>query len=393
MNQLNASFQDRMNFAQSASLWVGIVALLASAVGAWTNSTQFFFSYLFALLFWLGLSLGCFVVAMIHQLTGGRWGYPTRRFLEAGFMALPLLLVLFIPVFLGLQHLYPWARPEDVLTEKTFSHRHVYQTSWAYIARQIFFLVVWIFLAARLRKWSLQQDSTDDATPTRKARTLSGPGIVVYGLLGTFAVVDWIMSLEPHWYSSIFGVIVLIGQILSAYAFCVVVLTLFRNEAPFAATVTKVHYHHLGNLLLTFVLFWTYVSFGQLLIIYSGDIPHELDWYLHRSAGSWKIVVAVIAAFHFFVPFCLLLFRGFKRHVAALTTLAAMLLVIHLVETYWLVMPTLHPQGVVVSWMDFTAPIGVGGLWLAMFLWRLKSAPLLPVKDPGMRFSFVYAKP
>ena len=388
---MNPRFAALLNRVQFIALGLGIVALGASALGgALGNPQQFFFSYLFAYLFWLGLSLGCFVVTMIHLLTGGRWGYPTRRFLEAGYLVLPLMLVLLIPVFLGLHALYPWARPAEVAAEKALQQLHVYENGAAYIARQIFFLAVFIGLAVYLRLWSLQQDATQDAAPTRKARTLSGPGIVVYGLLGTFATVDWIMSLEKQWYSTMLAVIVLIGQILTAYAFSVLLLTMFRQQPEIAKVVNTTHYHHLGNLLLTFVLFWTYVSFGQLLIIYSGDLPHELAWYLHRIAHSWKLVIGAVALFHFFLPFFLLLFRTVKRHVISLTILAAMLFIMHLVDTYWLVMPTFHPDGVSVSWMDFTAPIGVGGLWVSWFLWRLKAAPLLPQTDPGLQFSFVY---
>jgi hypothetical protein len=390
---MNDQLSSRLDRIQLVALVTGLLALGVSAVGAFTDRQQFFFSYLFAVLFWLGLSLGCLIVTMIHHLTGGRWGYPTRRFLEAGFLVMPLMLILFIPIFLGLSHLYPWARPAVVATDRALQDRHAYQNQWAYIIRQVLFLFVWISMANRLRKCSLEQDSTPDAAPTRNARALSGPGIVVYGLLGTFASLDWIMSLESHWASTIFGVIILIGQILTAYAFSVVLLTLFRNQLPIASAVTKVHYHHLGNLLLTFVLFWTYVCFGQLLIIYSGDLPREVDWYLHRIAGGWKLVVAAIAVFHFFLPFFLLLFRAIKLSVAAITALAAMLLIMHLAYTYWLVMPTLHPSGMAVSWLDFTAPVGVGGLWIACFLWRLKAAPLLPLNDPGMQFAFVYAKP
>jgi hypothetical protein len=390
---MSEALQSRINRIQLGAFVLGVLGLGASAFGAFTNSTQFFFSYLFSVVFWLGLSLGCFVVAMIHQLTGGRWGYPTRRFLEAGFMLLPLMLLLFVPVFFGLAHLYPWARPDEVTSESALQHRHAYLNGWAYIVRQILFLGVLIWLAWRLRKWSLAQDRTADAEPTRKARFLSGPGIVIYGLLGTFACMDWIMSLEKHWYSTMFGVVVLIGQILTAFAFSVIMLTLFRNQPPFVGTVEKVHYHHLGNLLLTFVLFWTYVSFGQLLIIYSGDLPHELEWYLHRIAGSWKIVVAAIAGFHFFLPFFLLLFRGIKIRVGALTILAGLLFVMHIVDTYWLIMPALHHTAVSVSWLDFTTIVGVGGLWVGAFLWCLKGAPLMPQKDPGLQFSFVYVKP
>jgi len=386
-------FRAKLNRVQMGSLLIGLVALVTCAFGAFANPAQFYFSYLFAVLFWLGLSLGCFAVAMIHQLTGGRWGYPTRRFLEAGAVTMPLMLVLFIPIFFGLHYLYPWARPVEVGAVKALQDRHPYDNDALYIIRQLFFLLVWTWMAAQLRKWSLEQDRTNDAAPTRKARALSGPGLVVYGLLVTFASVDWIVSLEKDWYSTMFGVIVAGGQILAAYAFSVVMLTLFRKQPPIAEVVSNVHYHHLGNLMLTFVLFWTYVSFGQLLIIYSGDIPHELDWYLHRIASSWKAVIGAVAAIHFFLPFFLLLFRSVKKRVAAITTLAAMLFVAHIVDTYWLVMPSFHRDGVVLSWLDFAAPIGVGGLWVSFFLWRLKAAPLLLQNDPGMQFAFVYVRP
>lgn len=384
---MNPAFKSRLNRVQLASLVIGVLALAGTAFGAFSNTKQFFFSYLYAVLFWLGLSLGCFVVTMIHQLAGGRWGYPTRRIFEAGFMVLPLMALLFIPIFFGLRQLYPWA------TLATNETSNPYESNWAFILRQVFFFFVWIWIAFRLRRWSLDQDATEDAAPTRRARFLSGPGTVIYGLLVTFASIDWVVSLEKDWVSTIFGVVLAGGQILVAFAFVILLLALFRNESPFAGVVEKVHFHHLGNLLLTFVLFWTYVSFGQLLIIYSGDLPKELQWYLHRVAGSWKAVIAVIALFHFFLPFFLLLFRGIKRSVPAIAVLAALLIVVHIVDTYWLVMPSLHPNGVSVSSMDVTAPVGVGGLWIAAFLWHLKSAPLLLVRDPGMQFAFVYAKP
>jgi hypothetical protein len=388
--EMEPGLRSRLGNVQLGALVAGLVALGFTAYGAFAERQQFFFSYLFAWLFWLQLSLGCFLLTMIHYLTGGRWGYPTRRFFEAGFMLLPLLLLLAVPIFFGLHELYPWARPAEVAANTVLRARHVYQNQWAFIARVIFFLGIWSWMAWALRRWSLEQDATNDAAPTRKARILSGPGIVIYCLLGTFASVDWIMSLENQWYSTMFAVIVIIGQILVALAFAVVMLSLFRKQQPLARVVSKSQYHQLGNLLLAFVMFWTYVSFGQLLIIYSGDLPHELDWYLHRIATSWKIVLAALAVFHFFVPFYLLLFRAVKKHFAPLTAVAATLFVIHIVGVYWMVMPALHPSGVRVSWLDFTAPIGIGGLWLTAFLAYLKSSPLLLQHDPGLQFAFKY---
>ena len=380
----------RMAKWQWLCLIVGLLGLALTAIGLGTSRSQFFFSYLFAYLFWLGLSLGCFLVTMMHQLSGGRWGYPTRRFLEAGFMVLPLMLLLLIPIFFGMPSLYPWARPAEVAAEKVLRDRHGYQNGWAFVLRSTVFMLIWIWMSFCLRRWSLEQDRTDDAEPTRKARVLSGAGVVIYCLLGTFAYIDWVMSLESHWYSTIFAVIIVIGQILVAYAFSVILLAIFRRDEPFAAVLTKTHFHQLGNLLLGFVLFWTYVSFGQLLIVYSGDIPDELRWYLHRIAGNWKIVITALAILHFFVPFYLLLFRAMKTQLAPLATLAAVLFVMHIVQTYWLVMPAFHREGIRVSWMDFTAPVGIGGLWVAMFLSRLRAAPLLLQKDPGLQFAFKY---
>ncbi len=388
---MNSQFKARLNRLQSICLIVGLIALAGTFVCAFTDRRQFFFSYLFAWLFWLGLSLGCFNITMIHNLTGGRWGYPTRRFLEAGFMVLPLMVALFVPVFFGLKQLYPWAQSALFGNDSIVRHRHAWQNTPLFIARSAIFLVACLYTAWRLRSYSLEQDTTSNAAPTRKARVLSGPGVVLFSLIATFIYIDWIMSLEPHWRSTMFGVIVLIGQILAGFSFAILMVTLFRGEEPLSQVLTRTHYHHLGNLLLTFVLFWTYISFGQLLIIYSGDIPEEIEWYLHRIAANWKGVVGALALLHFFVPFYLLLFRAVKRHVAPLGVIAGVVFVMHIVDAYWLVMPAFHQNGVALHWADFTAPIGIGGLWFAFFFARLKSAPLLPQQDPGMQFAFRYA--
>lgn len=387
---IDPAFRLRLDQVQLGGLIVGLVFLALTAVGAFTNRSQFFFSYLFALMFWMGLSLGCFLVTMIHELTGGRWGYPTRRFLEAGYLVLPLMLLLFVPIFFGLHELYPWARASDLAADKALRQRHPYLNPVTYIVRVFFFLGIWIWFSQLLRRWSLRQDATTDPAPTRKARTLSGPGIVIYCLLGTFAFIDWMMSLETHWYSTMFAVIIVIGQILVAYSFSVVLLTIFRKQPPFYEVVSKAQYHQLGNLLLAFVMFWTYVSFGQLLIVYSGDKPHEVDWYLHRIAGNWVWIVGALGLFHFFLPFYLLLFRTIKKHIAPITVLSGMLFVFHMVAIYWLVMPAFHKNQLQISWLDFTAPLGIGGLWVAFFLSRLKAAPLLPQHDPGLQFAFRY---
>jgi hypothetical protein len=253
-----------------------------------------------------------------------------------------------------------------------------------FITRALFCLLLWSAMAWLLRRWSLAQDKTADPSPSRRLRKLSGPGLLIYPLTATFVYVDWIMSLEKEWYSTLFAVIILAGQVLAGFAFVTVLLKLFQEEPSLATLTGTLVYHQLGNLLLTFVLFWTYVSFSQLLVIYSANLPHEIQWYLHRIAGGWKLVVALLAGLHFFLPFFLLLFRVLKKNPTYLVVIAATLFAVHLLSVYWLVAPSFHPDGLQVSWMDVAAPIGVGGVWIAAFCWLLMRAPLLPRNDPRM---------
>jgi hypothetical protein len=384
---MNEVIRSRLARLQAIALVLGLLALAACGLGARLNAHQFFVSYLVGYTFWLGLSLGCFGVAMIHHLTGGRWGFVTRRFLEAGFMTLPLMAVLFVPLLFGLHQLYPWARPSVVAANGTLHQKALYLNAGAFCARTVFFFAVWLLMAFCLRRWSLQQDVSSDPAPTIRLRTLSGPGIVIYSLTGTFAFVDSVMSVEPKWYSTIFLVIVLIGQILTAFAFIILLLAWFREQPPFRDIVTRTHFHDLGNLLLAFVVFWTYVSFSQLLIIYSGNLPREIDWYLHRIAGGWKWIVGLLALFHFFVPFFLLLFRAMKQNVARLAVIAALIFAVHIVEVYWTIEPSFFYEGVHVHWLDIASLLGLGGVWLYLFVWNLERRAMLPQNDPRIEYS------
>jgi hypothetical protein len=387
---MSPNYPQRIKWVQRGALLIGLAGLLACFIGAAFRTREFYRGYLFGYLFWLGLSLGCLTVTMLHYLTGGRWGYPIRRFLEAGFSTLPLLLVLFIPIFLGLHDLYPWARPEVVAADKVLQKRAAYMNPHWFIGRTLFWFTVWLVLAFLLRRWSRQQDETADPTPSRRLRVLSGPGLCLVPLAVTFAYVDWIMSLESDWFSQIFGVIIAAGQVLVALAFVTLLLRLFENETELAGAVNRKVFHQLGNLILAFVLFWSYVTFAQLLIIYAGNLPHEISWYLHRIAGSWKVVVAGIAFFHFFFPFVLLLFRVLKQESGFLGPIAGMLVLAQMLVLFWMITPSFHPLGFYVTWFDFAAPLGVGGVWVAAFLVWLQRAPLLPANDPRMEEELKY---
>jgi hypothetical protein len=379
---MNNVIQSRLSSLQTKALIAGGIGLGFCVFGAFSNSKQFFVSYLFSYVFWLGVALGCLGFLMVHHLTGGRWGFAVRRFYEAAIMTLPLMALLFIPICFGLRDLYLWSDPQAIDADPVLQHRSGYMNAPGFIIRAAVFFLIWIGVALALNKWSFQQDATTGVEPTRKLRTLSGPGIALYPVTATFVLVDWVLSLEPDWYSTMFVVLIIIGQMLAGLAFGIMLLALLYKTKPMSDIVTTTHFHHLGMLLLAFVMLWTYMSFGELLIIYSGNLPHEIVWYLHRIAGDWKVVVWFLFLFHFLIPFFLLLSRELKRNVPVLATIAGVIFFAHIVNTYWLIAPSFDQTGIRLHWLDFAAPIGVGGIWIAALTGRLKSRPLLVQNDP-----------
>ena len=386
---MTATMERRIDRWQIRLGVLGIAALISVFIGGWFHSQRFFISYLFAYLFWFGFAIGCAIITMIHHLTGGQWGHSVRRILEAGLATFPLLALLFVPIVFGLKALYPWATKSF---HPEIQNKLAYLNSGFFIGRAVFYFVVWSFFALKIRGLSLDQDETRDPAPTRRILKHSGLGVVIFPLLATFAYVDWIMSIEPRWHSTIFALVILAGQMLVGNAFAVMALSLLQKDGCLEKLATKARCHQLGNLLLTFVLFWTYLAFSQLLIIYSANNPEEIDWYLHRIHGPWKLVIGAVALFQFFLPFLLLLFRASKRSGTVLGALAAWLLVIQLIYTYWLIVPTFAPSAPQVSWMDFVTPVGIGAIWLGSFLWLLKRAPLVPLNDPRMREEMAHAE-
>ncbi len=391
---MNETLRRRLVRMQRLTLISGLIGLAAAGLGAWLSAAEFFRGYLFGYLFWLGLGLGCLAVVMIHHLTGGGWGFVTRRFLEAGMMTLPLMLFLFVPLFFGLGDLYPWARRAEVAANPLLQKKAIYLNAPGFIGRTLFFFVIWLTLAWLLRRWSALQDRIQNPGPTRRLRALSGPGLVIYPLTATFAYVDWVTSLEPQWHSTMFPLIVLIGQVLTSFSFATLWLVYFKAIQPLAGAVTLKHFHDLGNLLLTFVMFWTYVAFGQFLVIYSGNLPHEIAWYLRRIAGGWKWVLAALALVHFFLPFFLLLFRVMKQRTPHLVKIAGAIFAIHIVEVFWMVMPSFEAGGVGWKTLGSSAAsfVGIGGLWLAMFFFSLQKYSLLPRNDPRIQQLLAHAE-
>jgi hypothetical protein len=369
---------------QRQALIAGVVGLIACGLGALVSPAHFFRAYLVAFNFWLGIALGCLVVLMIQHLTGGAWGILLRRVLEAGTRTLLPLAVSAVPLLFGLQSLYLWARPEEVAHDEDLQEKSRYLNVPFFVVRLVVCFVVWLLLAARFNRLSSSQDAGTTAAADRRFRILIGPGLVLYAGTVTFASIDWVMSLEPHWASTIFPMLFAVGQALEGLAFAVAVLVLLATRPPLSTVVQRSHLRDLGNLLLTFVMFWAYMSFSQLLLIWAENMPEETPWYLRRLRGGWEWVALMLLLFQFALPFFLLLFRDVKEHPRRLAAVALFILAMRFVDILWWV-EAAFPGGISFYWlMDAAALVGLGGVWLWWFLWCLGTTPLLPLHDPDM---------
>ncbi len=378
---MDETLEPRLDRVQQRARAVGVVGLVLCLVGAATGPQQFFRSYLVAYLFWMGIALGCCALLMLHHLAGGNWGFVIRRPLEAGTRTLPLMALLALPFLFGLRHMYVWARPDQVAVDELLQHKSAYLNIPFFVLRTVCYFAIWLGLAFLLNKWSEEQDRTADPSLARRLEALSGPGLVLYGLTVTFASIDWVMSLEPHWSSTIYGMLFMVGQVLATLAFVVVVATLLAGYKPLSEAISTAHFHDLGNLTFAFVMLWAYLSVSQYIIIWSGNLPEEIRWYLSRLSAGWQGIALFLVLFHFAVPFLLLLSRDIKRRPGRLAALAVFILAIRMVDLYWLVAPAFEPTVLRVHWTDLVAPFGVGGVWVAVFVWQLKSRPLVPLHD------------
>lgn len=384
----------RLQFSriQTICLIVGLFGLGLCLVGAWFSPLQFFQAYLVAYLFWLGIALGCIGIVMLHHLVGGRWGFVIRRMLESGGMTLWLMLVLFVPILFGMREIYHWARPGGLVHAGAFKIRYLSITF--FLVRAALYFIVWIALAFCLNRWSMQQDVAPDPRLTSRLQAMSGPGLAVLFLTASFAMIDWVMSIEARWYSTIFGAMVVTGQALATLAFVTLVASAFADRPPLSSQALPSQFQDLGNLLLAFVMLWTYMAFSQFLIIWCGNLVEEIPWYLQRTRGGWQYVALVLILFNFFLPFFALLFRDLKRSTRGLRTIASVILVMQLLYTFWIIAPApvfARPH-LGLHWIDLTAVIGVGGLWLAFFFWQLRGKPLIPLHDPRLEEALAHAK-
>ena len=365
---------------QKVGFGIGLLGLIGLAVGFATDHPQFYKSYLLAYIFVLGIPLGSLTLLMVHHLSGGRWSLALRRTFEAAARTIPLMALLFIPVVLGIHDLYEWSHADAIASDPIIRHKVAYLNPTGFVLRAVGYFVVWSVMALILSKWSAQQDT--QAFPLDKFNKVSGPGVLIVSLTVTFASVDWVMSLDPHWFSTIFGLWFLIGMALTALAYAIVVASLLHNNANVARALSTDRFHDYGTLLYAFIMLWAYLSYSQFLIIWSANLPEEIPYYLRRFGNGWQGVSLTIVFGHFVLPWLLLLFRSTKRITRRLVAVAAFMLVMRFMDVFWLIAPWVKQGAFGVHWMDVAAALGLLGLWTGVFCHLLKGRALLPVGDP-----------
>lgn len=372
------------------SLLIGLIGLALSAIGFFTDTSQFFHSYLVAFLFWASLGLGGLFFTMLNHVTNAAWSIVLRRITESVMASLPILFILFIPLLFGIHDLYHWSHEEAVAHDPLLKSKSPYLNTGFFILRALLYFIVWILLARILYKKSLKQDHNPDQGIVNSMRTISAPGLLLFAITITFAAFDWLMSLNPHWYSTIFGLYFFSGCFLAILGFVIIFGNILRGKGVLDTSITIEHYHDLAKLLFGFIIFWGYMGFSQYFLIWYANIPEETVWYLNRWHGSWKYISLIIVLGHFLIPFLGLMTRAAKRNLAWLTLLSVWILIMHWIDLYWLVFPTHSPEGVQFSWMDLTLFVGIGGLFFWLF-WRQFSAhPLVPVNDHRLPVSIEF---
>ena len=381
---------------ETRALVVGLIGLLVCIIGWVTSAANFFHGYLIAFMLVLGLSLGSLGLLMLQHLTGGHWGIIIRRPLEAATRSLWIVLPFFVPIFFGMKYLYSgngetkgWlnapAQGEGALS----AFQKDYLTKDGFYIRAIIYFAIWMTLVLIFNAWSKRQDvDQDDRLLRRRLKMLAGPGIILYVFVITFAAIDWVMSLSPHWASTIYGFLFVAGQIISAMALMIAIIVMLSRSEPFSHIIQTRHLHDLGKLLFAFIMLWAYFDFSQLLIIWSGNLPEEISFYRTRLYGHWGAIAVVVLVFHFFLPFFLLLSRDVKRNQRWLPAVALWMIFMRCVDLFWMTRPDFGthqvPASAIPTLWDFGAFLGLGGLWVWFFARQLKRMPLLPLGDPKL---------
>lgn len=370
--------------------FVGVLGILASCAGYALDRAQLFHSFLVAFIFWMTLALGSLFFTMLQHLTGARWSVVLRRIPETVMSNLPGMLVFLVPLFFGIPYLFHWSHADVVAKDHLLQHKAPYLNVQFFVIRSLVFFAVWWLLSRALYRNSVRQDAGNQPGLTSKMHGVSAPGMILFALTSSFFAFDWVMSLDAHWYSTMFGVYIFAGSVLSSIAFITIIVFALRRHGVLSGQITVEHHHDLGKLMFAFTIFWSYITFCQYLLIWYSSIPEETVWYFNRWQGSWKSVSILIILGHFALPFIVLLGRDAKRSTPVLVVISLWLLLMHYVDLYWLVMPNLHPTGMHVSWMDLSTMVGIGCIFLWWIGRRFTQQALMPLGDPSLKDSLEF---
>ncbi|MGI8908385.1 MAG: hypothetical protein ACR2IE_18075 [Candidatus Sumerlaeaceae bacterium] len=382
-----------------------VIALAATVVGVLIclvlglqDHDRFFRAYLVGYMYWFNIGMGSLLLLMIQHLSGGAWGVAIRRVLESSANNIKWMLLFFIPVLLGMHSLYEWTHEDVVAKDAIIQLKVAWLNIPFFLIRVAIYFGLWVLIAFLLKRWSTEQDATANPLIPGRMRNLCGPGIVIFFLTMTFAAVDWILSLEVHYYSTMFGPVVMIGQALVSMAFTIAILVLLSRIPPMNNILTPGHFHDLGKLMLAFTMLWAYINFSQFLITWSANLVEEIPYYLKRMSGGWGWVGAGLIAFHFFVPFCALLNRDLKRNPRTLIWVAIWVICVRFVDLSYLILPSAHNHHVEGPESHFTghfdgravllalgSVLAIGGIWLTLFFRTLISRPMIPINDPYLQ--------
>ena len=363
---------------------VGIVGLLASGVGYYLNHVQFFYSYLTSFVFFTSIALGALILLMIHHITRSSWGVALRRIPEVLSSNIWIWAIFIIPVLLGLHSIYHWTHDDVVAADKILKGKTPYLNEPFFIIRQIIYFTVWGYMGYRLHKSSVEQDETGDWGLQTLQRKISGPGILIFAITVAFASFDWLMSVDPHWFSTMFGVYFFAMSFQVLFPVLILMVFFLHRNGILNNTIRMPHLFDLGMWFFAFTIFYAYIAFSQLLLIYYANMPEETLWFYHRLEGSWKYISYALIFGRFVIPFLMLLNRSAKKNPKILLSSSILVVAIHYIELYWIVMPALNEHGVHISWMDISTLLGLGGIFFGLFFYKFKRHKMVPVNDPNL---------
>ena len=374
---------------QRRSLAIGGIATLISLAIAFTRPAEFFRGYLLSYMEFLGICLGSMAIIMIRHMTGGGWGTIIRRMLGASMRTWPLMAILFIPFGIwGAHRIYPWWMPlsavsDSAIREHLQHHQFIlqdYLNPKGFWIRAIIYFILWGGMATLLSRISSHRDQAPVRDTSALSKMVSAPGMIIYAFSISFAVIDWVMSLNPAWISTIYCLIFVAGELIASLAFAIVIERILFKYRPMSILLRPAYVHDHGKLMVAFIMLWAYFSYSQWLIIWAGNLPDEISWFMPRLHGGWQYVALFVVIFHFCVPFAILLSRPFKRDITRLVWLAAWMLIARYIDIFWHIEPTFS-HTFTVTLADVVLPFAIGGFWVAYYCRNLNKWPLVPAYD------------